>query len=80
MAAGEPGRRHRVTDLAVPPKPVETFVGRPLVRYCVLTAAEHPLLNHLVGGGQQGLWNCQPERLGGLEVDEQLELGRQLNG
>jgi hypothetical protein len=34
------------------------------------------LLDHLVGGGQQRFGDGEAERLGGLEVDHQLELGR----
>jgi hypothetical protein len=31
------------------------------------------LLDHLVGGGQQRLWNGEAKRLGGLEVDGKLD-------
>src|SRR5437879_5803330 len=37
------------------------------------------LLDHLVGAGEEGLLNCQAERLGGREIDYQLELGRLLD-
>ena len=36
----------------------------------------HPLLDHLVGGGQQPFGDGQTERRGGFEVDDELELGR----
>jgi len=31
---------------------------------------------HLVGGGEQRLWNGESERFGGLEIENQLEFGR----
>src|SRR5207237_3807419 len=41
-------------------------------------------LNHLVGTKQNFLWNAQTNRLGGIQVDEQLELDglldRQVSG
>src|SRR5262249_40524714 len=35
-----------------------------------------PSFDHLVGEREQPVWNLEAERLGGLEVDHQLELGR----
>src|SRR6266566_696247 len=37
-------------------------------------------LDDLVGTGQHGLRNRQPDRLGGFEIDDQLELRRLLHG
>src|SRR5262245_66674656 len=36
--------------------------------------------DHLVGAGEQGGWDLDPERLGGLQVDHELELGGLLDG
>jgi hypothetical protein len=33
-----------------------------------------------VGAYKDGWWHFEPERLGGLEIDDQLELGRLFNG
>ena len=45
-----------------------------------IIALRKGLLDHLVGEQQYGLDDGQPERLGGLEVDYQLELEGGLNG
>src|SRR5436190_6360334 len=37
------------------------------------------LLDHLVGGGEQVRGDCEPDRFGGLEVNDQVVLGRRLN-
>ena len=43
-----------------------------------------PLFDNLVGTGEQRRWHFQAERLGGFEIDDQLELGglsdRQVTG
>src|SRR6266436_7048512 len=42
----------------------------------------HPrsLFDHLVGAGEEGFRNRETDRFRGFEVDDQLELGRLLNG
>ena len=47
------------------------------VRY-VPIADIRPLFDHLIGAGEQIVRNCKAERLGGLEIDNNLELGRPL--
>jgi hypothetical protein len=37
------------------------------------------LINHLIGASQQRRWDGEPERLGRLEVDHQLEFIRRLD-
>jgi hypothetical protein len=44
-----------------------------------LPGAQHVLLDDLIRAHQHRRRDRQPERFGGLEVDRQLELGRQLN-
>ena len=38
------------------------------------------LLDHLIGSRKQFVWDGESERLGGLEIDDQLILCRQLHG
>jgi len=42
--------------------------------------SERRLLNHLIRPPHERLGDRQPERLGGLEIDDQLELGGLLDG
>ena len=37
------------------------------------------LFDHFVGAREHGRWNGKAERLGGLQVDNQLKLGRPLH-
>ena len=41
--------------------------------------AETQLFDHLIGAGEQRRWDFEAERLRGLEVDHQLDLGGLLN-
>jgi len=38
-----------------------------------------PLFDHLVSEQEQGLRNCDAQRLGSLEVDDEIEFGRLLH-
>jgi hypothetical protein len=38
------------------------------------------LFDHLIGSRKQFVWNGESERLGGLEIDDQLILCRHLHG
>jgi hypothetical protein len=40
-----------------------------------MSAIEAELFDHVVGAGEQGWRDRKPERLGSLQVDDQLELG-----
>jgi hypothetical protein len=78
-ALAAPVARHRA--VAGQPRPVQAFVGRPPVRYCVLIpAGPHPLLDHFVSGGQQRFRDGKAERLGGFEVKYRFVLCRHLYG
>src|SRR3984893_5062920 len=46
----------------------------------VSNRSKEPLFDHLVGEREQLVRNLEPERLGGLEIDDQLELGRLQDG
>ena len=40
----------------------------------------HDSFDHLISADQHALWDREAERLGGLQVDDELELGRLLGG
>jgi hypothetical protein len=44
-----------------------------------ITGNQLVLFDHLVGAGKEGRRHSQPERLRGLDVDDKLELRRELN-
>src|SRR5262245_46802531 len=46
----------------------------------ICSATNKALFDHLVGDGNQFIWNLEAESLGGLEVDGQFELRWLLNG
>src|SRR5262249_27515292 len=50
-----------------------------VLQFASTSAAHPPLFDHLVGAGEKRFRNGQSERLGSLEVYDQLEFGRQLN-
>ena len=51
-----------------------------LRKHGVCSPERRELLDHLIRAHEDRLWDCQAERLGGLEVDDQLECRRLLNG
>ena len=75
-------KRHHGAMSALPPKadirltPLHVrFVPKAAVSRCSNTSAEPELLDHLVGKLLKMQRHVEAEHLGGLEVDDQLELG-----
>jgi hypothetical protein len=75
-----PAGRSRRTDCAVtsplhltslPYCCVATFCAR-----SICSAAKFTLFDNLVSEREQLIWHCKAERLGGLEIDKKLKLGR----
>src|SRR5262245_18002672 len=50
-----------------------------LIKFGARSARRNLLFDHFVGAGEKRQWDFEAERLGGLEVDCQLELCRQYN-
>jgi hypothetical protein len=43
-------------------------------------AAHGNSFDHLIGAQQERVWDRQPNRLGGCQIDDQIEFGRLLDG
>jgi hypothetical protein len=56
-----------------------THHGMSRVPKAAVSRCSGELFDHFVGNGEHAWWNCEAERLGGLHVDDQLELGWQLH-
>jgi hypothetical protein len=63
------------TSSCVPAVPKSATPTSALLR----RSKEQLLFDHLVGAGEQRGWHIEAERLGGLEVDDQIESDRQFD-
>src|SRR5262244_657557 len=73
-----PADRHdRPFPAAAPPRRPARRGGRRSRHRGMLDVS---LLDHLIGSGEERRRDCEPEGFGGLEVDDELEYGRLLDG
>jgi hypothetical protein len=78
------GRSHTTVHVRFAPKADK----RADVSLCPLSAISgceqsqqgRPLFDHLVGTAEQHRWDGKAERLGGLEINDEIELGGLLHG
>src|SRR5215471_2294234 len=86
MTAPAPAMNLRRSKGIMPLDPPNAYPQRPgrasraPVRCSVMLGSRPSLLNNLIGPQQQRLRDGEAKRLGGLEIDNQLELGGLLDG
>src|SRR6516162_1388444 len=59
---------------------IVAYLGRTSTGWTAPALRLAHLLDHLIGNRKQFVWDGESERLGGLEVDDQLKLCRHLHG